>query len=503
MQIYDFAVKWCDKFRNQNINCIELIDHSMTDDCVALGFDMDSGNAFSEKYGDAISNPMALDRIIDDVTDIQLLGSAIYSQWHYFNHLANASVEILEPKNRAWFILALSRLALLSGDNPFIFQGKLKKMRIISNNICYGPMPKPDEEVEQHITINNEGNVWFSGYNFGHSGENYPKARSMNFKIDKYATDEMFSCIEAYFSDEYTEIFATDIGNWEMELTNTDDVTYKFSGSLCSNFNYEGVDLSDLIRDTVGIDTLYVFDGNLKPNVINKITIDYCRHKKIKPVQKPEFITGEWTERLIIDRKTETLDYIRNLGLGFKISHKYEFLGGVSSFFATFNENDLFTNIVGNHDDVIDTPNETKDYVITIEYKNNPSRTVTGSYDKNGLPEDFANFIENLFDLISYYGVGEIFDPSIYGKTKRRKSEYIYCSVIFDEGNKGYYYLTDDDSIEIDDFVLVPVGKDNYVTVAKVVNVEYFSEKSVPLPVAKTKRIIRKCKDDDFELSEL
>ena len=26
-QIHDFAVKWCDKFRNQNINYIELVDH--------------------------------------------------------------------------------------------------------------------------------------------------------------------------------------------------------------------------------------------------------------------------------------------------------------------------------------------------------------------------------------------------------------------------------------------------------------------------------------------
>lgn len=48
-----------------------------------------------------------------------------------------------------------------------LFHGILKKVRIVSNHICYGPMPEPDEEVEQHLTINNEGRVWFSGYNFG------------------------------------------------------------------------------------------------------------------------------------------------------------------------------------------------------------------------------------------------------------------------------------------------------------------------------------------------
>ena len=64
-QIHDFAVKWCDKFRDQNINYIELVDHWMADDCAALGFEMDCGHAFSERYGQAANNHEALDSIID------------------------------------------------------------------------------------------------------------------------------------------------------------------------------------------------------------------------------------------------------------------------------------------------------------------------------------------------------------------------------------------------------------------------------------------------------
>lgn len=116
-QIHDFAVKWCEKFRDQNINYIDLVDHFMADDCVALGFEMDCGDAFSEKYRQAVYNYEVLDRIIDDVTDILLLGSAIYSRWRYFSYWAYDATAILEPQNRAWFILALSRLALLSGEN--------------------------------------------------------------------------------------------------------------------------------------------------------------------------------------------------------------------------------------------------------------------------------------------------------------------------------------------------------------------------------------------------
>lgn len=503
-QIHDFAVKWCDKFRDQNINYVELVDHYMADDCDALGFEMDCGHAFSEKYGNAANNHETLDRIIDEVTEIPLLGSAIYSQWRYFNHWAYDAAEILEPKNRAWFILALSRLALLSGNNPFIFQGTLKKMRIVSNNICYGPVPEPDDEVEQHLTINNEGRVWFSGYNFGHDSERYEKARSKNFKINKAAADKLLDAIATYFGNEYMEIFATDIGDWVMELTNTEGGIYKFRGSLCTDFDYEGTDLSDLVRDMVGMDDLYVFDGNSKPDVINKITLDYHRLTKIKPGQKPEgeeweFVTWDYTERLIIDRETETLEHIQNIGTGCKVSRKYEIEGGIESLLENFDAEKLFAHIEGNPEDVIETPNETKDYTIIIEYKKNPSRTITGSYDKNGLPEDFANFAETVFDFIRFYGLGELLDPTVYGKAKRRQSEYIFCSVTFDAGYKSYYYLTEDDSIEIGDFVLVPAGKDNHEAVVEVVNIEYFSEENVPLPIEKTKRIIRKCMDEDFD----
>jgi len=507
-QIHEFAVKWIDKFRDQKINYIELIDHYMADDCTALGFEMDCGHAFERVYGAAVNNSDELDKVIDDITDISLLGSAIYSQWRYFNHWAYTGTEILEPQNRAWFILALSRLALLSGENPFIFQGTLKKMRIVSNNICYGPMPEPDEEVEQHLTINDEGRIWFSGYNFGHGGERYEKARSRNFKIEKADTDKLFDAIVAYFSNGYDEIFAADIGDWVMELTNTDGKTYKFRGSLCADFEVDGIDLSDLIRDTLGLPNLYVFDGNNKPDKIKRIVLDYHRVTKIKPKEVPEgatweFVTWDYTEQLIIDREKETLEHIQNIGTGCKVSRKYEIEGGIEGLLDDFDAEDLFGNIVGNPDDAVENPNETKDYKITIDYKKNPQKIITGTFDKNGLPDDFEEFADAVFGFIRFYGLGEILDPSVYGKVKRLTTDYIYCSVVFDEGQKSYYYLTDDDSIEIGDFVLVPVGKDNHEAVVEVVNIEYFSVENVPLPVEKTKRIIRKCTDENFNLPDL
>ena len=108
------------------------------------------------------------------------------------------------------------------------------------------------------------------------------------------------------------------------------------------------------------------------------------------------------------------MKHIQNIDTGCKVSRKYEIEGGIESLLEKFNAEDLFNHIEGNLNDVIDTPNEIKDYTIRIEYKKNPIRTIAGSYDKNGLPEDFAEFAETVFDFIRFYGLGEILDPSVY-----------------------------------------------------------------------------------------
>ncbi len=253
----------------------------------------------------------------------------------------------------------------------------LKKLRIVSNNIRYGPMPERDDEEEQHLTINDKGRVWFAGYHFGNAGEQYKKARTKNFKIEKTSAEKLLDAFATYFGNEYMEAFATDIGSWVMELTNTEKITYKFYGSLCANFDHKCTDLSDLVHNTVGMNDLYVFDGNNKPDVINRITLEYHRVTKSGPKEMTKseiwkYTTGDYTEHLVIDRATETLEHILNIGESYKVSHKYEIAGGIKNLLESFDANILFSHIKGNPKEVIDTPDETKDYKITIDYEKNP-----------------------------------------------------------------------------------------------------------------------------------
>ena len=109
------------------------------DECFALGFEMDCGNAFEAAFPDAnaFNDYKALDKIIEQVQDVSLLGSAIFSKWRYITHWSFGE-PLLSARNRPWFILAFGRLAALTseyGTNPFIFEGQVQKIQITSNNI--------------------------------------------------------------------------------------------------------------------------------------------------------------------------------------------------------------------------------------------------------------------------------------------------------------------------------------------------------------------------------
>lgn len=57
-----------------------------------------------------------------------------------------------------------------------------KKVQIISDLLCYGPCPEPEDEIEQRITISATGRVWFTEYLFGEIGcEKKPIGRKLQF----------------------------------------------------------------------------------------------------------------------------------------------------------------------------------------------------------------------------------------------------------------------------------------------------------------------------------
>ena len=77
--------------------------------------------------------------------------------------------------------------------------------------------------------------------------------------------------------------------------------------------------------------------------------------------------------------------------------------------------------------------------------------------------------------------------------------KYIFCKVQFKGSYKHYTYQADDETLAVGDVVDVPVGKNNDVAQARIVEIGYFDEYEAPFPIDKIKKIIGKHTADDWE----
>lgn len=237
---------------------------------------------------------------------------------------------------------------------------------------------------------------------------------------------------------------------------------------------------------------LFLFDGN--PNRVERIEVFYDRHSEIemkKPVH-PEMPYAIWDyhEELKIDRAAETIEHYRKIFDECDVSNIYHIAEGVPSFLDDIDV-DAFSEVRGNSPDVYVDPHRSTNYKILITTKNGGTREIDGTFDKNGLPKDWPEFAEDLYNFLSFYGIGEIFDERVYGKTRRRINDLIFCNVVFEDRGKEYCYQADED-YDVGDLLIVPAGADNHDAVVRVESVEYHPAEEAPFPLDKIKHIKRK-----------
>lgn len=492
-QIHAFANHYFDIFRDPKASNFQ-VEEGFAEKCFALGFEMDSGNSFCEKYPKAFNDYSELDKIIEEIDDPQFLGTAIFSQWRYITHWSYCS-HPLDEQYRPWFITAFGRLVTITSEDnspPYVFHGNVKKVKIHSNNMGYGFLPREGTEVEQHLTITDDGRVWLTRYAISEdlNFAKLTKTEQRQFKISSDKAKFLLDKYTKYFRDEYEISFATDVGSFEMQITDDEGKTAYFIGPLICEFEVDGYDLSQLTRDTVEDQTLFVFDNN-EFERIERITIDH-EHKKKIVAADGQVVTWNPTNHIVIDRKTDTIEYTYKIGTECDVTRKYHVAQGVSNFLDELEYQNLFVEFEEKELDAIIPEDDEATYTATVDFFRGPSRIVAGRYDKQGLPIDWPEFIEDLYDFMSFYGFGEMFDEKQYGRTYRKTNDYIFLSVRFGEYGKTYYYLTEDDTIQVGDQVVVPVGSEGKERIVEVAKKEYYSSDRVPMPIEKVKSIVGK-----------
>ncbi|MBO4531754.1 MAG: hypothetical protein J5767_14075 [Paludibacteraceae bacterium] len=117
--IINFAQKYIDffekKFGSDKSKYWFFGDDYFAKDCEALGFEMDCGQAFIAVDKDSWPTSSVLKDNLDKFTDINIIGSGLYSKWRAFNHWGSP----LEAKEdtKQWYLILLRRLIVLCSQD--------------------------------------------------------------------------------------------------------------------------------------------------------------------------------------------------------------------------------------------------------------------------------------------------------------------------------------------------------------------------------------------------
>lgn len=447
-EIQAFAIKYYNLYMNPQATFGEATE-TFADECLTLGFEvMKYGEGLEREYPDEnVWDAEGFDEISDDITDVHLLGSAIFSKW-----TAMEQDDFSELSFRTWFIIAFARLATITDEqqtNPFVLTGKLKRYKSIGN-------------------------------------------AEIPWAVEKIATNQetLESIMQAFSSSfkDYDVSLAFHVRVWQLELVDTEDRIVKISGLMFGKSTFRS--LSEFMREKLGRNDLLLFDGNYDP--IDRIEAKYDRNTKIMMKDREDdYVIWDYHEKLVVDRESETIEYFRQIAEECDVCHKYHVSGGVSQLLDNLDA-DVFSKKEGNPTDVYVDPLESRDYQIDIRTRRGKCRKITGTFDKKDLPINWSEFIESLLEFVSFYGMGEMLDERKYGKIRRRRNELIFCSVTFGEYGNQYWYLADEDIFEPGDFVIVPVGEDRHEEIARIESIEYHVKEEAPYPFDKIKHILRK-----------
>lgn len=259
----------------------------------------------------------------------------------------------------------------------------------------------------------------------------------------------------------------------------------------------------------------------------------YCREKKLQKLSDRQsgLVAWNYSEHLVIDRKTAKLTYTRNVKPGCVLTSDYYVENGIAIVLAGCREYlDIFDGqnpdkqkergkreqqkseqemrtdrmdlkgrkpvilqkILTEEEPLID---------ISIGLHNGQILRWRSGYNRKELPDDWEDFLEQIEAFISCCNdTSDIFNCNRYGHGVK-KGEYIYCSVEFSQLSGTYYYRTEDDTLQIGDRVIVPVGRQMQEKIARIVDIEYFTKENVPFPLARTKCILQRYEEHPQDVS--
>lgn len=494
VEINDFACEWSDVFTEEQLD-VEKVKTQLEEDCIKLGFKDDGGKALLEEIDESFETQEELFWMLEFVEDENAIGNAILTKYH--ECLNDHSFE----ENISWFKHFFDRLKFMTFYYADMFEGTPYSFKLISDSLEGG-----NEQFWQEFTLDRNGNAIFKKIVPSINIEK-PQQEDAYIIPKEKAKKILKEVVTALNQEVQSQELHTEMNNWEITVRNTKQEEYMFMGNFRKALFLNGIDLSHEIRKAIDENDLMLFDGTgdmvATNETIETVVLEYHHVQDLQDQLSHEWYHVDVNEKLAIDCSADLITLETRFSDESYVRHQYHVPSSVEIILDEFTADSLFKDKYKRPNNIVPLPNQEFNYKLTVTYGSSKPMVMEGEYDMFGLPMDFPKFMESLNDFFQYYGLGECMKPNVYGRKRRKANQFIYLSVAFEEDTEDtYYYLCDDDSVEVGDIIVVPSGEENELKLARVMDVDYFESSIVPYPLEKTKKMIRKATLEDFDQGE-
>lgn len=370
------------------------------------------------------------------------------------------------------------------------FHGNLKKIRIRSCRATDPSLPGFDEE--QLLEILQDGTVKLTQK----TPEGTEKVKT---RISQANADYIFAAFSEVFASYRKERIPSVSGHWRVRLLTDDNEVYFYHGANGQEYRYHDEPLTDILRQRTGMPGL--FGLSVKTETKSKvksieISLEQTAADAVKDKYANEYETciHDTNEWLLISSEG-TITYNRRVASVGRVSLQYELKDKVAKFLKVYDDQSVFSRPKGHSADTVQDEIR-KTYKIVVTRDSGDTSVLEGSFDKDGLPDNWADFVGRLRDFFQGQSLGMLFDSRVYSKVLRKNNEVAFCGVDIDGAVGTRYYRCGDEICE-GDTVLVPTPMKHTMAIGRVVEIRHYSQNQIPKDLARTQEILRLAKETE------
>ncbi len=370
------------------------------------------------------------------------------------------------------------------------FHGPLKKIRIRSYRATDPSMPGFDEE--QLLEITRDGTVKLTQKT--PSGTEKVKTR-----ISQADAAYIFAAFSEVFASYRREHIPSLSGHWRVRLLTDNNEVYFYHGANGQDYRYHDESLTDILRQRTGMQKLFGLSvrAEAKSKVESiEISLEQTATDEVKDKYASEYgiCIHDINEWLLVSSEG-TLTYNRRIAKIGRASLQYELKDKVAEFLKVYDDQSVFSRPKGNSPDTVQNEIR-KTYKIVVTRDDGESSVLEGSFDKDGLPDNWADFVGRLTDFFQGQSLGMLFDSRSYNKVLRKSNEVTFCGVDIDGVVRTRYYRCGDEICE-GDTVVVPTPMKHTSAIGRVVEIRYCPKDQIPKEMAQAQEILGLAKEKE------